>query len=92
VSFAELAFVVEVLAGEGGGAVRTFRAPGRANLVGEHTDHTDGLVLPAAIDRALTLQADLGRRTIELRSAGSAGVVEVPAAGTWTPGCGGPGA
>jgi galactokinase len=30
---------------------RVFRAPGRINIIGEHTDYTGGLVMPAAIDR-----------------------------------------
>ncbi|MGO2036441.1 MAG: galactokinase [Brevibacterium sp.] len=37
-----------------------FRAPGRVNLIGEHTDYNNGFVLPIAIDRAVHVA--IGRR------------------------------
>jgi galactokinase len=33
-----------------GGQPRIYRAPGRVNLIGEHTDYNEGFVMPAAIN------------------------------------------
>ncbi len=38
--------------------VRAF-APGRVNLIGEHTDYNDGLCLPFAIELGVTVTAEL---------------------------------
>ena len=38
-----------------GGRVRIIRAPGRVNLIGEHTDYNDGFVFPMAIEPEVRL-------------------------------------
>ena len=40
-----------------GAGVRVVAAPGRVNLMGDHTDYNDGFVLPMAIDRSCTVVA-----------------------------------
>jgi galactokinase len=45
------------------------RAPGRLNLIGEHTDYNDGLVLPGAITQAVSFALRLnGTDKIRLRA------------------------
>ncbi|SFL71069.1 galactokinase [Halanaerobium salsuginis] len=36
-----------------------YAAPGRVNLIGEHTDYNDGFVLPMAIEKEITMLAQL---------------------------------
>ena len=65
-------------------AARWFQAPGRVNLMGDHTDYNDGFVLPVAIDRAC-LVASLPGSTVRFRSLDLGGVVEVAADGSSDP-------
>ncbi len=58
--------------------VTTF-APGRIELLGNHTDYNEGFVLSAAIDRGVTARAErLALPEIRLRSEGLWGAVTLP--------------
>jgi galactokinase len=68
-------------------------APGRVNVIGEHTDYNDGFVLPMAIDRyTIVAAAPSETKRVQLRSSTSDQTVSVdlsqplkPAAkGTWS--------
>jgi len=49
--------------------IRTFRAPGRVNLIGEHTDYNDGFVMPAAIDLSTWVKiSPLEQRKLQILS------------------------
>ncbi|HWG38319.1 MAG TPA: galactokinase [Terriglobales bacterium] len=50
--------------------MRTFRAPGRINLIGEHTDYNEGWVMPAAIEREARVHIELrADRCVRIHSA-----------------------
>jgi galactokinase len=71
---------------------RIYQAPGRVNLIGEHTDYNDGFVMPAAIglytrvaiapraDRKLVIQSENYSERIEL----DLDHLPVAAAGHWS--------
>lgn len=63
----------------GGEPTLLVQAPGRVNLIGEHTDYNDGLVLPAAIDRYVWIAArPSGGTAIRLHSATYEEAAEFP--------------
>ncbi len=69
---------------------RVFSAPGRVNLIGEHTDYNDGFVLPMAIDRRTFVAASpRDDKIIRARSTTEGGLIEFeigreyPGGGDW---------
>ena len=72
-----------------GEAVIVARAPGRVNLIGEHTDYNEGFVMPVAIDLATTVTASLRSDRVvtveahDLRESDRFCLDRIEATGTW---------
>jgi galactokinase len=59
-------------------------APGRVNLIGDHTDTTGGLVLPMAVDRTTVVTGQRTGHSVTLTSEGWDGRVDVDLSGRGT--------
>jgi galactokinase len=58
--------------------MRSAFAPGRVNLIGDHTDYTGGYVLPMAIDLGITVSVDPGGDRVMLKSSTEPAAVDLP--------------
>ncbi|MBA2274907.1 MAG: galactokinase [Actinobacteria bacterium] len=59
------------------GSDLAWRAPGRANLIGEHTDYNDGFVLPVALGLALYIAGRRSPGSLRLASLDQSGMASV---------------
>ena len=65
---------------------RWFRAPGRVNLIGDHTDYNEGFVLPVAIDLSCIVRATPNEEgVVRVTSQEVEGAVELAADGSTAP-------
>ncbi len=58
-------------------AIRAY-APGRVNLIGDHTDHTGGWCLPVALQWGTTVEGTVGGDRVRLTSDLDASTVDLP--------------
>ena len=81
---------VDPMAAAAPSAIRVVRAPGRVNLIGEHTDYNEGYVLPVGIDLGIAialLPTDDRRVEVTLAATGERAAFDLDAIGpkrsTW---------
>lgn len=68
------------------GATAAWQAPGRVNLIGDHTDYCEGFVLPVAIDRECLVAVGPGAEgRVRAQSLELEGTVDIAADGTDDP-------
>ncbi len=89
-AFAERLRAIDPIAAAEPDSIRVVHAPGRVNVIGEHTDYNDGFVLPAAIDRGISIAIvpSLDRRVeLTLLATGERAAFDLdakdPPAGRW---------